>query len=119
MEIGTSKLLAEVADYYSAKLERHGETPRGVDWNGEESQTLRFVQLCKIISTACDFSINDLGCGYGALLDHLQAHYSGATYTGYDISGAMICAARRRFAEVRGAQFVAVPSQLLWRIMAC
>ena len=39
----------EVADYYSAKLAEHGETPQGVDWNGAESQVLRFEQLTRII----------------------------------------------------------------------
>jgi hypothetical protein len=35
-------LLAEVANYYSAKLEAFGQTPQGVDWNGESSQLVRF-----------------------------------------------------------------------------
>ena len=42
-------LLNEIAGYYSAKLLQHGETARGVDWNGEDSQVLRFQQLDKII----------------------------------------------------------------------
>ena len=62
----TTAILTEVADYYSAKLAEHGETPRGVDWNGEESQVLRFAQLAKIIQPSSTFSLNDVGCGYGA-----------------------------------------------------
>ena len=46
------ELLTEVAEYYTSKLAEHGETPRGVDWNGEEGQILRFEQLCKIVDTA-------------------------------------------------------------------
>ena len=42
-------ILTQVATYYSDKLAEHGETARGVDWNGEESQVLRFEQLCRII----------------------------------------------------------------------
>jgi len=56
---------SDVANYYSAKLAEHGETPCGVDWNGEESQLLRFEQLIKIIQSSKQFSVNDLGCGYG------------------------------------------------------
>lgn len=44
-----TSLLDEVANYYSKKLSEHGNTPRGVDWNGEDSQIVRFAQLCKII----------------------------------------------------------------------
>ena len=67
------EFLHEVADYYSAKLAQHGETPHGVDWNGDESQVLRFEQLVKVIDQKNAFSINDLGCGYGALFDHLAS----------------------------------------------
>ena len=74
-----AELLSEVANYYTEKLAEHGETPRGVDWNGEESQLLRFEQLCKIIDGATEaYSLNDLGCGYGALLDFLNDKYRSA-----------------------------------------
>ena len=36
-------ILQRVAQYYAEKLVRHGTTPRGVDWNGAESQQLRFA----------------------------------------------------------------------------
>lgn len=49
MQNHKNELLNEVATYYSEKLAQHGETPQGVDWNGTESQTLRFEQLFKII----------------------------------------------------------------------
>ena len=75
MENNKTSLLDEVATYYAEKLAEHGDTPRGVDWNGEESQKVRFAQLCKIIeSKTPNFSLNDLGCGYGALLDYLRDH---------------------------------------------
>lgn len=89
-----SKLIEDVAEYYSAKLAEHGNSPRGVDWNGEESQTLRFTQLCRVIEGGAPFSINDLGCGYGALLDYLDLHHSGFSYQGFDVSDRMIKAAR-------------------------
>lgn len=66
-------MLADVARYYASKLEAHGTTARGVDWNGEAGQALRFDQLVRIVNAADPFSINDLGCGYGALLDYLDA----------------------------------------------
>jgi SAM-dependent methyltransferase len=99
-------LLTEVAKYYSAKLEEYGETPRGVDWNGESGQKLRFEQLCKIIETENSFSLNDLGCGYGALYDFLASKKGGFSYLGVDISEGMIMAARERYKKPIQARFV-------------
>ncbi|MFL1524181.1 hypothetical protein [Pseudomonas sp. O230] len=67
-------ILTEVSDCCSQKLAEHGQTAKGVDWNGVESQSLRFEQLSKVIQEAA-FSITDLGCGYGygELLEYLPS----------------------------------------------
>lgn len=108
-------LLNEVAHYYAEKLAEHGDTPRGVDWNGENSQTNRFDQLCKVIDPKLSaFSLNDLGCGYGALLDYLQNKYSTFAYHGVDVAKEMIEVASQRNKGVHQACFVnaAEPSQI-------
>jgi hypothetical protein len=74
MKQSDTNFLDEVANYYSTKLAEHGETAQGVDWNGVEGQCLRFDQFRKLISGS-GISINDLGCGYGALYDYLIGHY--------------------------------------------
>lgn len=94
-----SEILVKIADYYTHKIEAYGNEPRGVDWNGEESQALRFEQLSRVISTHGEFSINDLGCGYGALFDYLRPRYELFSYVGYDISEAMLTSARLRHAK--------------------
>ncbi len=86
-------LLSEVAGYYATKLREHGATPRGVDWNGEEGQTLRFAQLAKILPRKA-FSVADIGCGYGALLHYLGQNFENFEYLGCDISAEMIAAAK-------------------------
>lgn len=98
-------LLTEVAQYYSTKLAEYGETPRGVDWNGEDGQKLRFEQLCKIIETENTFSINDLGCGYGALYDFLVSKKKSFSYLGVDVSKEMIRAAEERYEGFPEARF--------------
>jgi putative glycosyltransferase len=98
--------LNEVAEYYSSKLMQHGATPRGVDWNGEESQTLRFEQLCKLFNASKPFSVNDLGCGYGALYDFLVHRYESFSYLGIDVSEDMIRTAERRYGARDNAHFV-------------
>lgn len=89
-----AEIVEDVARYYSAKLAEHGATPQGVDWNGAESQRIRFAQLARVIGREESFSINDLGCGYGALLDYLRPMYAAHSYQGIDVSADMIAAAR-------------------------
>lgn len=89
-------LLEDVAAFYSSKLAEHGPTPRGVDWKDAASQALRFEQLCRIIHLAPVFSVNDLGCGYGAFYEFLARAYPSFSYAGIDISADMIRAAEQR-----------------------
>lgn len=100
-------LRAKVCDYYAGTIERHGPTPLGVDWPNAVSQYLRFVQLLKVCDFTKPFSLNDFGCGYGALLEYLATRHPEAevTYRGTDISAAMISAARRRWPDNRRATF--------------
>jgi len=39
----------DIDNYYTEKVKAYGATPQGVDWNGEESQFLRFKKLSKVI----------------------------------------------------------------------
>ncbi|PKH15763.1 SAM-dependent methyltransferase [Pseudomonas sp. 43NM1] len=105
MESGKSEILSEVAEYYSSKLAQHGETPQGVDWNGREGQYLRFKQLTRIIESAEQFSINDIGSGYGAFFDYLQERHSAFSYDGIDVSADMISAAKLRYQDQAHARF--------------
>lgn len=100
-----SDIYTEVAGYYSEKLAAYGETPQGVDWNGEAGQNLRFEQLYKIADTQ-PFSINDLGCGYGALYGFLAGRQAAFSYTGIDIAENMIQAAKQRYQEYKNAKFI-------------
>lgn len=103
--IPVNAILSEVADYYTAKLEEHGDSPRGVDWNSEDGQRLRFEQLCKLIETSSHFSINDLGCGYGALYEYLLGKNKSFSYFGLDISESMISAAEQRYKDKPQVRF--------------
>lgn len=89
-----------VRAYYSEAIEQHGPTPLGVDWPNVASQYLRFLQLLKICDFDRPFSLNDFGCGYGALLEYLSQHHRGAdiSYHGIDLSPSMIAAANKRWA---------------------
>jgi len=94
-----SGMYADVEAYYSARVAKHGATPRGVDWSCQATQNMRFVQLLKICDFSAPFSLNDIGCGYGALCAFLAMRHADAAidYLGVDLSRAMISRARRRF----------------------
>ena len=100
------------ADYYAGRLNEHGPTPRGVDWNSREAQETRFAQLLKIRDVEGPFSINDFGCGYGALLDYLRSAGMDARYCGYDASEAMILKAREIHPESAPETFLTGASAL-------
>jgi SAM-dependent methyltransferase len=100
------QVLEPVARYYTDKLREFGAEPRGVDWNGEEGQRVRFAQLCKVVDSGAPFSIADIGCGYGALYDYLAANREDFQYLGVDISASMLEAARSRYGSAANARFL-------------
>jgi SAM-dependent methyltransferase len=90
-----SGVLEPVAAYYSKRVRDHGPIPAGVDWNGAQGQLLRFDVLLGVADETAPFSIDDYGCGYGALFDHLSDRLgTRADYLGMDISEDMITRAR-------------------------
>lgn len=92
--------------HYREKFAVHGSTPQGVDWNGAESQRLQFEQLLKLLpDEGGDFSLNDFGCGYGALADLLLDRRPQIRYRGYDINPDMIAAAIDRHRGQAGVGF--------------
>jgi SAM-dependent methyltransferase len=92
-------------EYYAGKLKAHGATYRGVDWNSVESQERRFAELLRICEGEPAVSVNDFGCGYGALVNYLLRTGRPFDYCGYDASPAMIDAARARLPNVPACTF--------------
>jgi len=90
-----SQIRRLTADYYSRSLEKHGDTAKGVDWKDSASQELRFERLLQNLPLDSNFSILDVGCGTGALVDFLGARISNTfRYQGIDLVPAMIETAR-------------------------
>jgi len=91
--------LAPIAGLYEDSLSRHGDTPMGVGWRTEDSQNLRFDKLLAVldIDEATPVEVNDLGCGYAALFEHLERRgVTVGAYVGYDISDKMLRSAAER-----------------------
>lgn len=81
------------ARYYDEKIRLFGAVARGVDWNSEESQQLRFHQLLRLIDALDMTTVIDYGCGYGAFAAYLRRQGFGGRYAGFDISAPMIAEA--------------------------
>lgn len=104
---GLEDVHAGIERYYTQKVKQHGATPFGVDWTCVPSQELRFVQLLKLCDFSSPFELNDIGCGYGALLTYLDKRHPGREidYLGSDLSPSMIRHARRMWSTRAGARF--------------
>jgi SAM-dependent methyltransferase len=100
--------LDQIGRYYSQKIDAYGATPAGVDWSCLPTQELRFVQLLKVCDFRSSFSLNDVGCGYGALLSFLHKRHrsTDVDYLGIDLSASMIAHATAGWRRRRCGQFV-------------
>jgi SAM-dependent methyltransferase len=112
MSMAFNQILINVEQYYTGKLETHGPTASGVDWNSVESQELRFEQLLKVCTVGETFSINDYGCGYGALIEYMTRQGHIFRYHGFDISKQMIAKARELHHGLSHGRFSTAESDL-------
>lgn len=99
-----SYLLGVVAATYDYKFSQHGPTHEGVMWENDDTQKLRFEILATMLASERrdhPFSVNDLGCGYGALFTFLTDHQlmNVGAYYGYDISDKMIASAKQKLSD--------------------
>jgi len=99
-------ILEPVALNYDRALKHFGPKHKAVAWRDEERQQRRFqifVGLLAYDTKRDDVTINDLGCGYGAMFDTFKElpQFSDGTYFGYDISDAMLTAGRQQVSDPR------------------
>jgi len=87
-------ILRPVENFFSRALAEHGAIHKAVDWPDLNQQITRFTQLHRLFEYSDSFDLMDYGCGYGAMLDYLTVAHTPVTYWGYDISNAMLAAAR-------------------------
>jgi SAM-dependent methyltransferase len=88
-----SSILKGVASYYASKLDLHGATPRGVDWNDTDSHERRHRQFLRLLDGSPNASIIDIGCGFGDFFRFLRTTGHQGRFVGYDIAPSMIAKA--------------------------
>ncbi|WFU83855.1 methyltransferase domain-containing protein [Bradyrhizobium sp. CIAT3101] len=98
-------ILPQVASYYASKLEQHGTTSQGVDWNGTASHDRRHRQFLRLLEGSPNASVIDLGCGFGDFLRFLRSEGFQGRFTGYDIAASMIEKARELYGEGEDRQW--------------
>jgi len=99
-------------EYFTGKLETFGTTAKGVDYNGEQAQQIRFAELVKIIEPSRSFSIIDYGCGYGAMFEFLQNKGWQFEYYGVDLIEKMVAAGREKYKDFPNAHFTTREQEL-------
>ena len=99
-----AKLLKPIVDVFDRRLAEWGATARGVYWRSEDGQKLRFAVLSRVFEgEQGPFTVNDLGCGYGAFFDFLDKRFGPrlVRFAGFDISPAMVAEAKARINDPR------------------
>lgn len=98
------QILAPIAVVYDQRVKKYGAQARGVYWADKKTQFQRFEIFLDLLGEDAlkgDFTINDLGCGYGALHKFLAGlnMEKPFRYLGYDISEEMVAKARQRIKD--------------------
>lgn len=105
-----NKIDQDLKNYYNEKLSRLENNAQKVGWKNREAQWIRFEQLLKIISKSADFSLNDLGCGIGDLLEYMQnLDFKNFSYRGYDVMPEMIAEAEKIYQAQQQILFKTIP----------
>lgn len=104
---------SKLNDYFSEKLDQFGATAKGVDYNGEAAQQIRFTELVKIIRNPIEkFSVIDYGCGYGAMFEFIHARNWPFEYYGVDLIEKMVIAGRETHKDFPNAHFTTDEKEL-------
>lgn len=100
------QLLNLISSAYTYRINQCGPVANGVFWKDQDGQVLRYELLLQAVAEedlGGPITVNDLGCGYGALFDLLadQNMMQDGHYFGYDISPKMITEARSQHPDPR------------------
>lgn len=94
----------KIADHYQQCFEKHGDTPKGLDWDNQENLDKRYEVMLELLPNGDrDFypTLLDFGCGYGGFFNYIKEnHNNHISYTGIDINENTINKAKELYPEV-------------------
>ena len=104
-----SEFEKKVAEEYNLRFQNYGAQPESSLWFSEQRQNLRFdliIEYIKRNPVLHDFSVNDIGCGYGGFLKRLQDNFSNNSfsYAGFDLAKSPVEYCERNYCK-KGVQF--------------
>ncbi|WP_373071651.1 class I SAM-dependent methyltransferase [Sulfurimonas sp.] len=78
--------------FYSSAIEKYGTTAKGVNWNSEKTQKLRFKTILKLLPKELQkYTILDAGCGFGDFYFYLEKNNNQPkNYIGVDCHDDMV-----------------------------
>ena len=83
----TQQTIKQIEDLYTDNLKEHGTSSESVGWPNKQDHALRFEKLFQGVDLTRIRSLNDLGSGYGAVLEYLISYDKALeSYFAYDIS---------------------------------
>ena len=82
---------ATIARTYNKRFTKLGAVPEASLWFSKERQLVRFKLIADVVAQKRpkeNFSITDIGCGYGAFVPYLFQRFPNEdfTYTGFEIA---------------------------------
>lgn len=84
--------------FYTASMKKYGISPRGVHWNSQKSQEIRFSELLNLLPSTIS-TLGDAGCGFGDFYLYMKKHErTPQRYVGIDSLHKMCVIATKRTA---------------------
>ena len=86
-----NKTIEKICELYSENIKEHGLSSKSVGWSNSADHKLRFEKLLPNVNLNSIKTLNDLGAGYGSVLDYLSSKkFNLEKYFAYDISADML-----------------------------
>ncbi|MBP7860908.1 class I SAM-dependent methyltransferase [bacterium] len=91
---------AILTEHFLPLIDKHGNTHEAVNWGSLNGQKLRFkVLLDPFLAAQQSFSLLDVGCGLGHMLDYIVERGINFNYHGIDVVDEMVEQARQHHPE--------------------
>ena len=101
-KINNTLIEYKINKIYSKRFSKYRDSPSGVFWKNKFTQNYRFELIFKEIlnhNNSDDFSIADIGCGYGEFFHFLKKKIDSRKidYQGYDINPNLIKFCKKKY----------------------
>ena len=92
--------------FYEKLFIEHGPTAKGVGWNSNLAQNLRYMKLLQGLDKKNEIDVLDFGCGWGIGFEILRSEdYRVKSYLGVDVNSTVIDYASSRYSGESTANF--------------